>query len=122
MSILNNNSKAPISPSNAAESSEGSSFSIVDVIDTVLQYWWVILSVWLSIAVVGVLYAMSLRTIYQADALVQVEDKKNASIGGLKDIASAFDIGQSPVLGEIDIIKSRELIYKAITVTRAPFR
>jgi tyrosine-protein kinase Etk/Wzc len=119
MSILNNNSKAPISPSNAAESSEGSSFSIVDVIDTVLQYWWVILSVWLSIAVAGVLYAMSLRTIYQADALVQVEDKKNASIGGLKDIASAFDIGQSPVLGEIDIIKSRELIYKAITVTRA---
>lgn len=102
-----------------SDSSDGESFSIADTIDTVLQYWWVILSVWVLITTGGVLYAMSLHTIYQADALVQIEDKKNASIGGLKDIATAFDIGQSPVLGEIDIVRSRELIYKAILATRA---
>jgi tyrosine-protein kinase Etk/Wzc len=95
-----------------------SSLNLHDTVDTVLQYWWVLLSVWFVILVAGVLYAMTLPAIYQADALIQVEDKKS-QMPGLQQIAAALDIGQSPTVGEIEILRSREVVFKAITASRA---
>ena len=95
--------------------------SLVDLLDNLLYYKWhfivvIVLAMALSLAV-----AIMSTPIYTADALVQVEEKKGGSmIGALDQIASnPLFASQSPVLGEIEIIRSRTVIGQVIERLKA---
>ncbi|WP_420495096.1 polysaccharide biosynthesis tyrosine autokinase [Pigmentiphaga sp.] len=93
--------------------------SLSDLIDTLLQNFWIILGFLLAALIIGIGYAILATPIYQADALIQVEDKKPSALGGLQDIADALGASSSPVSGEVEILRSREVVMKAISSTQA---
>lgn len=90
-----------------------------EVIDTLLQYAWLVAAVLVTALIIGVAYALMATPVYKADVLVQVEEKKGSALGGLKDIAAALQVGESPVAGEIEIVRSRDVVGKAIAATSA---
>lgn len=96
--------------------------NLADLIDTLLQYVWLIVSFFLVALVIGVTYAVLATPIYKADALVQVEDRKSGALGGLQDIADALGTSSSPVTGEVEILRSREVVMKAIVATQADIK
>lgn len=94
-------------------------FDLHEALDTLLQYAWLIGIVLVLALAAGVGYALLAPPIYRADALVQVEEKKGTTLGGLQQIAAALEVGQSPTQGEIEILRSREVLMKAIAATSA---
>lgn len=93
-----------------------------DLIDTLLQYAWLVAAVFVVAVAAGVAYAIVATPVYKADALIQVEEKKGSAFGGLKDIAAALEVGQSPVQGEIEILRSRDVVGKALAATAGDTR
>ncbi len=93
-----------------------------DLIDTLLQHMGLAAGVFLAVVLIGVGYAVFSTPVYKADALIQVEDKKPNPLGGLQDIANVLGAGASPVSGEVEILRSREVITKAIKNTRADIK
>ena len=65
------------------------------------------------------MYAILAAPVYKTDALIQVEEKKGSNLGALSQITKALDVQQSPVLGEIEILRSRTVIGEAIEATNA---
>lgn len=76
------------------------------------QKWTVIFSTTL-LASIAVAYAIVATPIYQAGALLQVEEKA-ARLPGLEDLSDAFG-SESSTQAELEIIKSRSVIGTAIT-------
>jgi tyrosine-protein kinase Etk/Wzc len=64
--------------------------------------------------VLGIFYAWSASPKFQADALIQIEERKGSGIAGLQEVATALNVGPSPTAGEIEIIKSREVVGQAV--------
>lgn len=117
MTVMNN----PIMQD--SDSIESDRINLSDLIDTCLQHIWLILAFFVIALGIGIAYAILATPIYQADALIQVEDKKpSALLGGLEDIASALGTSSNPVSGEVEILRSREVITKAIAATRADIK
>jgi len=94
--------------------------SLVDLLDNFLYYKWHFIVVTLLALVLSVAYAIIATPIYTADALVQVEEKKGASmIGALDQVSNPLFASQSPVVAEIQIIQSRAVIGQAIERLKA---
>ena len=98
---------------------EESSFSLVDILENVFFFRWYFIGTFAIIASFSVFYALLASPIYVADALIQVEEKKGSQLGALSQVAKALDVQQSPVLGEIEIIRSRTVIGSAIEALHA---
>ncbi|WP_165963012.1 polysaccharide biosynthesis tyrosine autokinase [Pigmentiphaga sp. D-2] len=93
-----------------------------DLIDTLLQYIWIIAGFFVATVLIGAVYAVLATPIYRADALVQVEEKKSGALGGLQEIADVLGASSSPVSGEVEILRSREVVMKAINSTHADIK
>lgn len=76
------------------------------------QKWTVIASTAL-LAILAVAYAIVATPVYQAGALLQVEEKA-ASLPGLEDLSEAFG-SESSTQAELEIIKSRSVVGTAVT-------
>ncbi|WP_139750870.1 polysaccharide biosynthesis tyrosine autokinase [Aeromonas media] len=75
---------------------------------------WLISGITGLFAVAGVLYALCATPIYQADALVQVE-QKTGGIPGLSDVTDMLGSGSdSEAATEIELIKSRMIIGQTV--------
>ncbi len=105
----------------SAQDTDGSDldFSLTDILDTLLQYLGTIVAVFVTVLVLGVLYALLATPIYRADALVQIEEKRGSTLSAAQDIATALGSAVSPVAGEIEVLRSREVIGRAIELTRS---
>lgn len=91
--------------------------SLVDILDNVLFYRWLLIVVTVLATVLSVAYALMATPIFTADTLIQVEDRKGGSmLGALDKVTDPFSAlgGKSPVVDEIEIIKSRTVIGAAI--------
>ena len=88
--------------------------SVVDLIENIAYFRWHFIFTFLFISAASVLYAVIATPIYVADALIQVEEKKGTSLGALTQVAAALGAQQAPILGEIEIIRSRSVIGRAI--------
>lgn len=97
-------------------------FNLANVVDTLLQYIWLVVGIFLAVMIAGALYVVLAAPIYRADVLIQVEEKKSAALGGLQDIADMLGGSANPVSGEIEILKSREILMKAIEATQADLK
>lgn len=94
-------------------------FDLSALVDTVLQRIWLVVGCFAVITILGLGYVILATPIYRADALIQVEDKKSSNLGGLQEIADALGSEASPVTGEIEILRSREVVMKAVAATKA---
>ena len=74
---------------------------------------WLICGITAFFALAGVIYALCATPIYQADALVQVEQKK-AGIPGLSDVTDMLGSSDSETATEIELIKSRMIIGQTV--------
>ena len=72
---------------------------------SILKNGWLISSVSLLVAVIGIIYALTVKPIYEANILIQI--KRNVSL------SSDFQ-GDTPVATEVEILRSRSVISKAV--------
>jgi tyrosine-protein kinase Etk/Wzc len=82
---------------------------------TLIDSKWIIVGITAFFCAVGVAYALLSTPIYQANALVQVEEKKGgmAALGGMAEMTEMFG-GTSPAVTEIELLKSRAVLGKAV--------
>lgn len=95
------------------------SITLVDLLDNLFYYRWHFLITFLIVTSASIMYAVISTPIYTADALIQVEDKKGSSLGALTQVATALGAQQSPVLGEIEILRSRSIVGRAVDDLKA---
>ncbi len=75
---------------------------------------WLIIGITCFFALTGVIYALCATPVYQADALVQVEQKKGG-IPGLSEVSDMLGSGSdSEAATEIELIKSRMIIGQTV--------
>ena len=98
---------------------EGGGFSVVDILENIFFFRWYFLGCFAVVTSLAILYALFASPIFVADTLIQVEEKKGSQLGALSQVAKALDVQQSPVLGEIEIIRSRTVIGQAVDALKA---
>jgi tyrosine-protein kinase Etk/Wzc len=85
---------------------------LLGLFGAVVDHKWMIAAITGAFMVAGASYAILATPIYQANALVQVEAKKNDLLG-FSDVSSMLG-KESPSVTEIELIKSRSIIGEAI--------
>jgi tyrosine-protein kinase Etk/Wzc len=91
---------------------ERDNIDLLGIFGTLIDQKWLIGALTGAFMVTGVAYAILATPVYLANALVQVEPKKNDMLG-FSDLNSMLG-GQSPSVTEIGIIKSRAVIGKTV--------
>lgn len=71
-----------------------------------------------SIAALALLYVLVAAPVYNANALIQVDEQQGSALGALSDVASALSLNK-PIDGELDIVSSRSVLEQAIHATQA---
>ncbi|SDN37926.1 polysaccharide biosynthesis tyrosine autokinase [Pseudomonas jinjuensis] len=99
-------------PAIAMHDQDDDEIDLLGLFGTLLDHKWLIASVTAGFMAVGVAYALLATPIYRSNAIVQVEQKK-AAIPGLSDMSEMFG-GESAAVTEIELIKSRAIIGKAV--------
>lgn len=90
-----------------------------DVAENVLAHRKLFFSVFLSGLLLGCVYVLLATPTYSANALVQIEDKKSSALGSLSTVTRALDVNGSPILGEIDVARSRTVVTQAVEAAAA---
>ncbi len=103
--------QAPVTKSHDQED-ENDEIDLMGLLGTLLDHKWLIAGVTGAFMVAGVAYALLATPVYQANALIQVEAKKNDPMG-FSDISSMLG-KESPSATEIELIKSRKNIGAAV--------
>ncbi|MFC5694246.1 polysaccharide biosynthesis tyrosine autokinase [Pseudomonas sp. GCM10022186] len=82
---------------------------------TLLDAKWIIVGITSFFTVLGVAYAVLTPPVYQATALVQVEEKKGglAAMTGMSEMTEMFG-GTSAAVTEIELLKSRAVLGQAV--------
>jgi tyrosine-protein kinase Etk/Wzc len=88
---------------NMADEDEG---GLSDYLAVVVDSWRMIASIALAVLLLGTLYSFIASPVYQADAMIQVEDSANGTRDALGDLATLFDTKQTAE-AEIELIRSR---------------
>jgi tyrosine-protein kinase Etk/Wzc len=84
-----------------------------ELLGTLFEAKWLISIIAAIFLVGGIFKALIATPIYQADALLQVEEKKGGMMAGLGDLTGMFSEGSSTST-EINIIKSRSILGKVV--------
>ncbi|WP_458729703.1 polysaccharide biosynthesis tyrosine autokinase [Pseudomonas brenneri] len=98
--------------SHVQQDTDNDEMDLLGLLGAVVDYKWIIAAITVVFMVAGATYAILATPKYQANALVQVEAKKNDLLG-FTDISSMLG-KESPSVTEIEIIKSRSIIGEAI--------
>jgi tyrosine-protein kinase Etk/Wzc len=87
---------------------------ISELLENVVDHKWVFALTAAACTILAIAWALIATPIYTMDALIQVEDKKGGALSGLSAVAQALDVSESPVEGEIEILRSRTNITRAL--------
>lgn len=89
-----------------------------------LEYWdivvdnrWLIAAIAAAVFAAGVAYTMFAKPVYESNLLIQVEDSSTSAKSFLGEAASLFDV-KTPATAEMEIIRSRMVLGKAVDNTR----
>ncbi|MBW3567390.1 MAG: polysaccharide biosynthesis tyrosine autokinase [Proteobacteria bacterium] len=96
-------------------SADGGSSDEIDLRDLfalLVDEWRWIAAITLAVFFVAAVYAFTTTPVFRTNALVQVEEK-DTGIGGIEELSSMLS-GETPTEAEIEIIKSRSVLTKAI--------
>ena len=101
------------SPQNAsADNPHHDEIDLLGMLGTLIDHKWLIAGVTGTCMLIGAAYAVLSSPVYQANALIQVEPKKNDMLG-FSDVSSLLG-KESPAVTEIELIKSRTIIGKTV--------
>jgi tyrosine-protein kinase Etk/Wzc len=93
--------------------------SLADLIENLLHFWWVFVGVLVVCVAIATAYAIIAPPIYQSDVLIEVEPQKGSALGALTDVEGLLAGGRSGVSGEIEILRSRAVVGRAIEASGA---
>lgn len=99
--------QAPVTKSHDHED-DNDEIDLMGLLGTLIDHKWLIAGVTGVFMAAGVAYALLATPVYQANALIQVEPKKNDPLG-FSDVSSLLG-KESPSTTEIELIKSRKNI------------
>jgi tyrosine-protein kinase Etk/Wzc len=86
---------------------------LLGLLDVLLEAKWLVASVTAVALLLGGSYAYLSRPVYQANTLLQVENNETGGGGALGEASSLFDI-KSPASAEMEILRSRLVVGKAV--------
>ncbi|WP_295627908.1 polysaccharide biosynthesis tyrosine autokinase [uncultured Nitrosomonas sp.] len=86
--------------------------NLVELLAILAYGKWLIILVTLAVTFLGVAKAYLDKPVYRADAMLQLDEKSRA-LTGIEPIANIF-VSNLPVIAEIELIKSRMVLGKAI--------
>jgi tyrosine-protein kinase Etk/Wzc len=92
---------------NAAPDVDKEEFGLGDLLGIVIENRWLIISSTVVALFVGATYNFVATPIYEADGLLQVEER-TSGVGDL-DVATMFDT-YTPPLAEVEILRSRTVL------------
>lgn len=88
--------------------------------NTLLQYLPVMIATFVVAVFLSALYLLVAPSVYRVDALVQIEERKSPpSLTGATQNTSAVQLSAAPLAGEIDILRSRQMLLKAVSAVGA---
>ena len=91
------------------------SISFSDFFENILYYRKIFFIVSGFVFAIALIYALFATPIYKADVLIQVEDKKSSALSGaLQNVSGALEMQSSPVAGQMEIFKSRNIVGRAV--------
>ncbi|WP_350600880.1 polysaccharide biosynthesis tyrosine autokinase [Pseudomonas sp. 65/3-MNA-CIBAN-0223] len=96
-------------------SDDDDSIDLLAIFGTLLDSKWIIMGITALFCAAGVAVALLSTPVYQANALVQVEEKKGgmSALGGMGEMGEMFGSSSSAVT-EIELLKSRAVLGKAV--------
>jgi tyrosine-protein kinase Etk/Wzc len=93
---------------------------LLTVADNLLQHKRLFLALLLGALVLGLLYLLASPPVFRADTLLQMQPKSNRPLtASLSQQGPAAELPQGFVQGELEILRSREIVAQAITNTQA---
>ena len=99
---------------------EAPSSSLLSLLDNLMQHARLFVGVLGSALLIGLVYLLSVAPLYRAEALVQVEGRAPRTLAtSLNQAQASPEAPQGFMLGEIEILRSRDIVSKAIEQTRA---
>ncbi|MGY8810597.1 MAG: polysaccharide biosynthesis tyrosine autokinase [Pseudomonadales bacterium] len=100
-------------PSPQAPQQDSDEIDLLAVLGTLIDGKWVIIGFTAVFAIVGVAYALLATPIYQANAMIQIEEKSGNTLSGLGELSDM--LGSTPqAVTEIELLKSRAVIGQAV--------
>jgi tyrosine-protein kinase Etk/Wzc len=87
--------------------------------NTLLQHLPSMAIAFLAALLLSILYLLLAPSVYRVDALVQLDDRKQTSILTTSAQGGALQLPSAPLQGEIDILRSRELLLKSVAAAGA---
>ena len=119
-----NNPSLPTDASNTSLIQDESSISIVDLIENFFYFRWHFIVTGVLCTLVALIYAILATPIFVADSLIQIDRKTGGSFSAFAQAGagspSSLGAAQSPpIFAEIEIIKSRYVIGKAVESLQA---
>ncbi|CAD6562342.1 GNVR domain-containing protein [Paraburkholderia sabiae] len=87
------------------------------LLDTLYEGRKTIVIVTMLFTLVGIVYAMLARPVYQADMLIHVEDSDGATKNALADLSAMFAV-KTAASAEIEVLRSRMVVSRAVQATQ----
>lgn len=99
-------------PTTAAQH-DSDEIDLLALLGALIDGKWIIIGFTACFAVIGVAYALLATPIYQANALIQIEEKSGNTLSGLGELSDM--LGSTPeAVTEIELLKSRAVIGQAV--------
>jgi tyrosine-protein kinase Etk/Wzc len=108
--------EAPV-PLSAPRGLDEEGIDLIEYWDIILDNRWIIAGIAALACVIGIAYTMIATPIYESNLLIQVEDSAGSTKNLFGDAASLFDI-KTPAAGEMEILRSRMVIGRAVNATK----
>ena len=96
---------------------EGDELDLSQLISTLWSGRWTIVAFVAAACVLGILYLIAARPVYESNGMVQVEQNAKSMGGGMGDLASLFGAPMETE-AEIQILKSRMVLGKVISALK----
>ena len=97
---------------NAIAEGDEDEINLGEIFATLLEYKWLIVAITFSTSLLGAAYLYVATPIYQADALLQWDDKMvgGGGLGALKDMSALLGGDATATAGQIEILNSRMVL------------
>ena len=96
-----------------AQQHDSDEIDLLALLGALIDGKWIIAGFTVCFAVIGVAYALLATPIYQANALIQIEEKSGSTLSGLGELSDM--LGSTPeAVTEIELLKSRAVIGQAV--------
>lgn len=96
-----------------AQQHDSDEIDLLALLGALIDGKWVIAGFTVCFAVIGVAYALLATPIYQANALIQIEEKSGGTLSGLSELSDM--LGSTPeAVTEIELLRSRAVIGQAV--------